>query len=450
MADYGRVDVCVWSDRKFRALSPAQPCGQMLWLYLLAPRERTMIPGLLPAGIATVAESLRWPYEATAAAFAEIQIQRMAEVDSSGPLIWLPNAIKRNLPSNQNQVTGWGDAWAVIPECPLKHRAWTALRATIASKGEQFAAAFAVAFPEPGVEPLPEPFPLTVTPNPSAKGSRKGSRKRSGNGGGNHEHEQEHDRTTLSLAGASTRAAEQASGFEHEPAESPGAERPEPGAAQANAAGGGESPAAWDGGDAASAGIAGESRGAAGPTHPRSAALDRARGRDQSAEPNHANLLGAPLAPQVHRERVMDDDVPRRPLVVLDAATELGLTPRELGTLHRMGMQAPQDRYPGTAAVIAELRSLGWEVAWPRDGSRPAVEAAIVHATVPVAVQRLMAVPLAVRLANPWLGWHLRAIAGEAAGKGGGRGASDVRVGVGVPSPAESFQGGERELTKHS
>jgi hypothetical protein len=178
--------------------------------------------------------------------------------------------------------------------------------------------------------------------------------------------------------------------------------------------------------------------------------LDGERGSGQEAQPNPAKAQSPDRESTRTPTAVPDDDLPRRPLVVLDEVEAPGLTPRELGTLHRMGMQAPQDRYPGTAAVIAELRSLGWEVAWPRDGSRPAVEAAIVHATVPIAVQRLMAVPLAVRLANPWLGWHLRAIAGEAAGKGGGRGASDVRVGVGVPSPAESFQGGERELTKHS
>jgi hypothetical protein len=49
---------------------------------------------------------------------------------------------------------------------------------------------------------------------------------------------------------------------------------PKDDAARVNAAGGGKRPAARDGGDAASAGMAGETRGAAGPAHPLLSTLD--------------------------------------------------------------------------------------------------------------------------------------------------------------------------------
>jgi hypothetical protein len=184
MRGYGTIDVTIWNDRKFRSLSSPPPCAQVLWLYLLAPRERILIPGLIPAGVATIAESLRWPLEATQAAFAEIEAQGMASFDPSGPLIWLPNALKFNTP-NTNQVKGWGKAWAEVPECPLKRKAWGELRTSIHALGEAFAKAFDAAFPEPSDGRFAEPSPVTLPRNPSMKGSRKASRKASGKGSGN-------------------------------------------------------------------------------------------------------------------------------------------------------------------------------------------------------------------------------------------------------------------------
>ncbi len=179
MATYGKIDVSMWGDRKFRALSGPAPNAQTLWTYLLAPRERLAIPGLIPVGVATLAESLRWPVEATRACFDELVAMEMAEIDPDGPLIRLPNAIHHNLPENPNVVKGWGKRWGEVPECALKHKAWASLKQVIDALPTKetakvtFAAAFAESFPEPGTEPYPQ-----RSSQPSLKRSRKRSEER--------------------------------------------------------------------------------------------------------------------------------------------------------------------------------------------------------------------------------------------------------------------------------
>jgi hypothetical protein len=204
MSQYGTIDVAVWNDGKFRELSAPPPCGQVLWLYLLAPRERKLIPGLIPAGVGTLSESLRWPYEATRAALNEVLAKAMAEEDAAGPLIWLPNALKHNPPDNPNQVKGWGKAWKEIPECPLKRRAWEHLRTEIEPRGEGFQEAFRKAFPEPLQVTLPltvpETVPGKVRGKVAGKVRRNGSAKGSPEGLGEHQHQHQHQQEAAAAA----------------------------------------------------------------------------------------------------------------------------------------------------------------------------------------------------------------------------------------------------------
>lgn len=341
MGQYGAVDITTWNDGKFRSLTPPPPCGQVLWLYLLAPRERTIIPGLIPVGVGTIAESLRWPYEATRAAMDEVVAQGMAVEDPAGPLIWLPNALRHNRPRNQHQVTGWGRAWASIPECPLKRRAWVELRQSIGQLGEQFAASFAASFPEPSPCQFRAPSGGTVPPH-SPRNRRRVS-PRNGPADSRGAHEQEHEQEQEAFAAAARVSDEQRQEPPSPPApepagppapptaaapESPGPVEPATSvAAQANAASGGESPAARDAGGAAPAGIAG-GQGARGPARP-------------AARP--------PL----------EDEIPRRPVVLYDT-TDLG----PLGAEFRGEVQARIARPLAGAkaenreAVSAELEQL--------------------------------------------------------------------------------------------
>lgn len=72
----------MWSDEKFRELTPMQPCGQALWLFLLTGPQTGPIPGLFRAGRAVLADELGWDLEAFDEAFAEAF--RLGMVQSAG------------------------------------------------------------------------------------------------------------------------------------------------------------------------------------------------------------------------------------------------------------------------------------------------------------------------------------------------------------------------------
>lgn len=149
MARYKKITVAIWGDAKFRALSPLKPSGQALWLYLLTGRETIKVPGLVPAGAAALAESLRWPVEAFREAFGEAFLQGLAKADWEAPLIWIPNAIKHNLPESPNVIRGWRAEWDEIPECQLKLEAWQSLKAFLEDYREAFGEAFREACRQP-------------------------------------------------------------------------------------------------------------------------------------------------------------------------------------------------------------------------------------------------------------------------------------------------------------
>src|SRR5690242_2146464 len=120
---YRKIEVRMWMDERFRKLSRLQPCAQGLWLYLLTGPHTDIIPGLFRAGRAGLAEGLAWPLEQFDLAFEELLRLRMVQADWSAHVVWLPNAVKCNLPQSPNVVIAWGRAWRLIPECALKTKA---------------------------------------------------------------------------------------------------------------------------------------------------------------------------------------------------------------------------------------------------------------------------------------------------------------------------------------
>jgi len=78
---YRSIDVRIWGDEKFRSLSPLQPSGQALFLYVLTTPNTTTIPGLFRAGAAQIAEELRWPLEELKKAFQELIEKELVQVD---------------------------------------------------------------------------------------------------------------------------------------------------------------------------------------------------------------------------------------------------------------------------------------------------------------------------------------------------------------------------------
>jgi hypothetical protein len=152
---YSKVTRRMWSDERFRALSAAPPNAQTLWVRLLTGPELTNIPGLFAAWPAGMAQSMRWPLEGFSKAFAEVSRQGMAEADWDAGLVWVPKAIHHNRPESPNVVKSWHTAWAEMPECQLKAKAWGSLRAFVEGMGEGFLKAFNEGCPKPSGNPSP-------------------------------------------------------------------------------------------------------------------------------------------------------------------------------------------------------------------------------------------------------------------------------------------------------
>ena len=146
---YRKVYTCLWSDSKYRSLSKPQPNGQFLWLYLLTGDRTTIIPGLIPIGEGGLADALNWPIIGVRKAWKEIAQNEMAQADWSASLIFIPNAIRYNDPSNPNIVIGWHDAWINLPDCGLKGIAYTFLKEYLEGKPKAFVKAFMEACPKP-------------------------------------------------------------------------------------------------------------------------------------------------------------------------------------------------------------------------------------------------------------------------------------------------------------
>ena len=143
MAKYRPIDLRIWSDRKFMSLSDE---ARLLWVFLLTAPSSLPIPGVLIGGPATFAERLGWDVERYGERFREVAESGIG-VRSQGQVVWLRNALKYQPPANPNVVIGWAKTWDDIPEVPLKHEIWQALK--IACK--PWSRIFAKRFPEPGL-----------------------------------------------------------------------------------------------------------------------------------------------------------------------------------------------------------------------------------------------------------------------------------------------------------
>lgn len=144
---YRKVSFCTWTDEKVARLSPLQPSGQALFLMLLVGPQTTHIPGVQPIGRMAFAEMLGWEIEAFDEAFKEAYREGLAVADWKARLVFVPNAIKHNLPQSPNVIKSWSSTWLRIPACSLKVQAWNTIYNVLLEKGEAFAEAFKAACP---------------------------------------------------------------------------------------------------------------------------------------------------------------------------------------------------------------------------------------------------------------------------------------------------------------
>jgi hypothetical protein len=158
---FRKIEIRMWTDQKFRELSPMPPSGQSLWFYLLSGPHTSIIPGLFRARRSGIAEELAWTPEAFDTAFKEIASQQMAEADWQAGVVWIPNAIKCNPPQSPNVITAWRKEWPLIPECDLKTKALEAMRSTISElvqNNQAYCLRFNREFGEPSGKPSAKPM----------------------------------------------------------------------------------------------------------------------------------------------------------------------------------------------------------------------------------------------------------------------------------------------------
>ena len=173
---YRRITVAMWADDKFRRLSRPKPNAQSLWVYLLAGPETSQIPGLIVAGEAGMAESLRWSIEAFRGCWCEIADQGMAQADWENRVVWVPNAVRHNVPANPNVIRSWREAWDLVPDCTLKADAWVGLRDFISGLGKEDSEPWTAAFDDSCRKPSSKPS-IKTSEEPSLKALPKGSPK---------------------------------------------------------------------------------------------------------------------------------------------------------------------------------------------------------------------------------------------------------------------------------
>lgn len=141
MSRFRKIEVRIWNDMKFRKLSRD---AKLLFLMLLTH------PSTTPLGFgrwhkSSMAEELGWDTDGVfETAFAELQVARMVAYDRSGPLYWMPNFLKYNLPANPNVVVSWASLPDLIPEGNLKGEI---LYSTVQTLREECSDAFFKALP---------------------------------------------------------------------------------------------------------------------------------------------------------------------------------------------------------------------------------------------------------------------------------------------------------------
>ena len=154
---YRTILLRMWGDNKFLNLSPPSPSARYLWIYLLTGPQTNRF-GLYRCGKMRLAEELGWDAEAFQEgfrkAFQEVLGEGLIEYDESLHLIFIPNFVKHNLPASPNVVLGWKQDWNMVPECPLKTRAWNTIKSLLDGHGKAFGEAFEKACLKPSIKPL--------------------------------------------------------------------------------------------------------------------------------------------------------------------------------------------------------------------------------------------------------------------------------------------------------
>ena len=133
---YGRVERKLWRNTVFR--KSLSDDARLLWLYLLSTFREARLPGLVEATVLSIMEDLDWNnrcgavdeldgifkgLKKTTSALDELESLGWVVYSKSDRLLLVTNAVRHNLPQNEDIVTKWVKTLAEFPDSSTK-RSW--------------------------------------------------------------------------------------------------------------------------------------------------------------------------------------------------------------------------------------------------------------------------------------------------------------------------------------
>lgn len=131
MRSYSKVERFLWRDPRFREISED---AQKLWLYLLSCPNSTTCPGLFLATQMVIIDDLCWVDTADDdyASDIPVALQRLTDAiatlvnlgwmqyDTRARIVYIPRALRHNMPESPNVVRSWATALSSMPTCDLR------------------------------------------------------------------------------------------------------------------------------------------------------------------------------------------------------------------------------------------------------------------------------------------------------------------------------------------
>jgi len=137
----------MWSDEKFLDLSDK---ATLVFIFILTCPLQTSL-GAMRASVEGLAQEFlnfpgisrsRWSLKAFRSAFREISDKEMVFADANAAVIWLPNFLKHNRPTNINVVKSWVTVLETLPECDTKSRIVEHILLVTKQLGEEYSNTF--------------------------------------------------------------------------------------------------------------------------------------------------------------------------------------------------------------------------------------------------------------------------------------------------------------------
>ena len=142
MSYFRKIDVRIWNDAKFRALSHY---GKLVFIMLLTHPGMTAL-GAMRATPEGLGAELKMEPEAFREAFGEVLRQGLAEHDEEASCVFVPNFVRYQAAESPNVIKAWAKQLEWIPEGPLKARAVAGVQDFVEGYGEAFRKAFRESF----------------------------------------------------------------------------------------------------------------------------------------------------------------------------------------------------------------------------------------------------------------------------------------------------------------